>query len=148
MTAPDLPLRYLTAADVTAAMPRLDERLALAERTMTALVADAELPPKIGVHPRPDGSFAHAMPAFLRGADAAGGDDLLGMKWVAGFPANRASGLPAIHGLVVLSDAGDRACRRRSSTAARSPRSGPRPSRAWPSRASRPASRVARRGPR
>ena len=36
---------------------------------MTALVADAELPPKIGVHPRPAGSFAHAMPAFLRGAD-------------------------------------------------------------------------------
>ena len=47
-----------------AAMPDLDERLALAERTLTALVADAELPPKIGVHPRPAGSFAHAMPAL------------------------------------------------------------------------------------
>ena len=55
--------RYLSAADVTAAMPPVEERLALAERTMTALVADAELPPKIGVHPRPAGSFAHAMPA-------------------------------------------------------------------------------------
>ena len=32
-------------------MPPLDERLRLAERTMVALVADAELPPKIGVHP-------------------------------------------------------------------------------------------------
>ena len=50
-------------------MPPLDERLRLAERTMVALVADAELPPKIGVHPRPDGSFAHAMPAHLRGPD-------------------------------------------------------------------------------
>ena len=59
-------IRYLSAADVTAAMPPVAERLELAERTMTALVADAELPPKIGVHPRPDGSFAHAMPAALR----------------------------------------------------------------------------------
>ncbi len=93
--------RYLSAADVTAAMPPVEERLALAERTMTALVADAELPPKIGVHPRPPGSFAHAMPAALRDPR---GDDLLGMKWVAGFPDNRASGLPAIHAIVILTD--------------------------------------------
>ena len=33
------PLRYLAAADVIAAMPPLDERLGLAERTLTALVA-------------------------------------------------------------------------------------------------------------
>ena len=65
-------LRYLAASDVIAAMPSIDERLALAERTMTALVAEAELPPKIGVHPRPEGSFAHAMPAALRGADGRG----------------------------------------------------------------------------
>ena len=49
------------------AMPDLDTRLALAEQTMTALVAGAELPPKIGIHPRPEGSFVHAMPAHLRG---------------------------------------------------------------------------------
>jgi ornithine cyclodeaminase/alanine dehydrogenase-like protein (mu-crystallin family) len=100
----DRPLRYLRAADVEAAMPPLDERLRLAERTMMALVADAELPPKIGVHPRPDGSFAHAMPAQLRGNDPDGGNDLLGMKWIAGFPGNRSQGLPAIHGLVLLAD--------------------------------------------
>jgi alanine dehydrogenase len=105
MTAPDAPpLRYLTAADVTAAMPPLVERLRLAEQTMTALVRDAELPPKIGVHPRPDGSFAHAMPAHLRGADGDGADDLVGMKWIAGFPANRLAQLAAIHGLVILND--------------------------------------------
>jgi ornithine cyclodeaminase/alanine dehydrogenase-like protein (mu-crystallin family) len=104
--APDpLPIRYLSAADVLAAMPDVDERLALAERTMTALVADAELPPKIGVHPRPDGSFAHAMPAHLRGADPDGGDDLLGMKWVAGFGTNSQLGLPAINAVVVINDA-------------------------------------------
>src|SRR3954449_3564215 len=99
------PLRYLDATDVLAAMPDLDERLALAERTLTALVADAELPPKIGVHPRPAGSFAHAMPAHLRGADASGADDLLGMKWVVGFGGNNALGLPAINAVVVLNDA-------------------------------------------
>src|SRR5436190_1483278 len=104
MTAPVPPLRWLSAADVSAAMPPLPERLELAERTMTALVHDAELPPKIGVHPRPDGSFAHAMPAHLRGADPAGADDLLGIKWIAGFPTNRRHDQPTIHGLVVLTD--------------------------------------------
>ena len=44
-------LRYLSVRDVEAAMPPLDERLALAERTMVALVADAELPAKIGGPP-------------------------------------------------------------------------------------------------
>jgi ornithine cyclodeaminase/alanine dehydrogenase-like protein (mu-crystallin family) len=107
MVASDAPpIRYLTAADVSAAMPPLAERLQLAEWTMTALVEHAELPPKIGVHPRPGGSFAHAMPAHLRGADRAGGDDLLGLKWIAGFPANRERGLAAIHGLVLLTDPG------------------------------------------
>jgi ornithine cyclodeaminase/alanine dehydrogenase-like protein (mu-crystallin family) len=97
-------IRYLPAPDVIAAMPDIAERLALAERTMTALVASAELPPKIGVHPRPDGSFAHAMPAYLRGAAADASDDLLGIKWVAGFPDNAARSLPAISAIVVVSD--------------------------------------------
>ena len=96
------PVRYLSAADVTEAMPPIVERLALAERTLIALVADAELPPKIGVHPRATGSFAHAMPAVLRDP---GGADLLWIKWVAGFPDNRISGLPAISAVVILNDA-------------------------------------------
>jgi ornithine cyclodeaminase/alanine dehydrogenase-like protein (mu-crystallin family) len=102
--APDRSLLYLNADDVVAAMPPLEERLRLAERTMIALVEGAELPPKVGLHPRPDGSFAHAMPAYLRGADPGGGDDLLGMKWIAGFPANSGRELPALHGLVLLAD--------------------------------------------
>jgi ornithine cyclodeaminase/alanine dehydrogenase-like protein (mu-crystallin family) len=86
-------------------MPAVAERLDLAERTMTALVADAELPPKIGVHPRPAGSFAHAMPAALRSAGAETADgDLLGIKWVTGFQDNRVKGLPAIHAVVILTD--------------------------------------------
>ena len=48
-------------------MPPLEERLRLAELTMTALAPPGagELPPKIAIHPRPDGSFVHAMPAHL-----------------------------------------------------------------------------------
>lgn len=98
------PLRYLSAADVSVAMPDIDERLSLAERTLTALVADAELPAKIGIHPRPSGAFAHAMPAYLRGEDPDGADDRMGMKWVAGFATNNQRGLPAISAVVVLND--------------------------------------------
>ncbi len=105
MTTQPTPLRYLSAADVLAALAPVEERIALARRTMLALVADAELPPKIGVHPRQPASFGHAMPAYLRGAAADGSDDLLGMKWVVGFPGNNAIDLPAIHGTVLMSDA-------------------------------------------
>lgn len=105
MTTEPTPLRVLSAADVLAALPPVEERIALARRTMLALVRDAELPPKIGVHPRQTASFGHAMPAFLRGAAEDGSEDLLGMKWVVGFPGNNAIGLPAIHGTVVMSDA-------------------------------------------
>ncbi|MEO8570875.1 MAG: hypothetical protein ABI553_04175 [Chloroflexota bacterium] len=99
------PLRYLSASDVEAAMPDIETRLALAETAMTALIADADLPPKIGVHPRPVDSFAHAMPAYLRGAATTGWDDLLGMKWVAGFATNNALELPTVHAVVLLNDA-------------------------------------------
>jgi alanine dehydrogenase len=88
-------------------MPPVAERLDLAERTMTALVADAELPPKIAVHPRQTGSFAHAMPAALRPSATTStttDDDLLGIKWVTGFPENRSKGLPTIHAVVILTD--------------------------------------------
>ena len=106
MTVPRQPgLRYLSATDVAAAMPPLEERLHLAERTMTALAdGSGELPPKIGVHPRPAGAFAHAMPAYLSGSGPTAGGDLLGLKWIAGFSANRTIGIPAIHGIVLLND--------------------------------------------
>jgi alanine dehydrogenase len=92
-------IRYLSADDVDACLPSLDERLALAEEALVALArGDAEMPPKIGIHPRPD-AFVHAMPAYLRGRD------LLGIKWVAGgYPGNAQQG-PAVlrllgHGLL------------------------------------------------
>ncbi len=96
-------LRYLSASDVAAAMPDLPERLRLAAVTLRALAGDADLPAKIGVHPRAEGSFAHAMPAWLRGPEP--GADLLGIKWVTGFPDNRLLGIPAIGATVLLSDA-------------------------------------------
>jgi ornithine cyclodeaminase/alanine dehydrogenase len=97
-------LRYLDADDVAASMPPLAERLALAETTLLGLAGPAELPAKIAVHPRPDGSFAHAMPAFMPGGDPDGSRDQLGMKWVLGFTTNSVLGLPAISGLLLLND--------------------------------------------
>jgi ornithine cyclodeaminase/alanine dehydrogenase-like protein (mu-crystallin family) len=71
---------------------------------MRALGREAESPPKIGVHPRQSGSLAHAMPALLRGEATDGSADLLGAKWITGFPANPGLGLPTYHALVMLND--------------------------------------------
>jgi ornithine cyclodeaminase/alanine dehydrogenase-like protein (mu-crystallin family) len=104
-TVPALPsLRWLSAADVEAAMPSIPDRLSLAERTLVALATPdgAELPPKLAIHPRPAASFVHAMPAIYRGTSLA--DDLVGMKWVAGFATNTAIGWPGISAIVVLND--------------------------------------------
>jgi len=98
-------LRWFNAADVTAAMPPLEERIRLAEVTMTSFARPGavELPPKVALHPRPAASFVHAMPAHLRGADGIGGD-LVGMKWVSGSATNTALGLPGISAVVVVND--------------------------------------------
>ncbi len=98
------PLRHLSAEEVTAAAPPLIERLGLAELVMRALGREAEMPAKIGVHPRQAGSLAHAMPALLPGDASDGSHDLIGMKWIAGFPANPSLGLATYNALVVLND--------------------------------------------
>jgi ornithine cyclodeaminase/alanine dehydrogenase-like protein (mu-crystallin family) len=104
MTQPP-PLLHLAGPDVIAAMPPMRERLALAERALRSLGHGAELPSKIGVHPRPDASWAHAMPAWVPGAEDDAASDLLGVKFVSGFPANGAQGLPALHATLLLCDA-------------------------------------------
>lgn len=98
------PLRWFGAADVAAAMPPLEERLRLAERTLVALATPgaSQLPPKIAIHPRPADSFVHAMPAHLRAGVA--DEDLVGMKWVAGYATNVELGLASISAVVVLND--------------------------------------------
>jgi ornithine cyclodeaminase/alanine dehydrogenase len=92
------PLRYLSAAELERCLPDIDARLNLAAQALRALArGTAEMPPKIGVHPRP-GALLHAMPAWLRDGD------LVGLKWIAAFPDNRSRGLPTINGLMVLND--------------------------------------------
>ena len=56
-----------------------------------------EMPPKPGIHTRPD-AFIHAMPAYIPSVESAG------MKWVSGYPANPDQGLPYISGLLILND--------------------------------------------
>src|SRR5260221_11620280 len=98
------PLRWFGADDVAAAMPPLEERLRLAELTMTSLARPgaSQLPPKIAIHPRPVDSFVHAMPAHLRGGSVA--EDLVGMKWVAGYATNNTVGMASISAVVVLNE--------------------------------------------
>jgi alanine dehydrogenase len=92
-------LLYLSRQEVAELLPDIREQLDLVEATYRALAAGGvELPPKPGVHPRPD-SFIHAMPAYL--AD----EDVAALKWVSGYPANKERGLPYIAGLIVLNDA-------------------------------------------
>jgi ornithine cyclodeaminase/alanine dehydrogenase-like protein (mu-crystallin family) len=91
-------LLYLSRADV--------EGLGLSMREVLRAVDDGfaakgrgltEMPPKPGIHARPD-CFIHAMPAYVREPEVAG------LKWVGGYPPNPAKGLPYITGLLVLND--------------------------------------------
>jgi ornithine cyclodeaminase/alanine dehydrogenase-like protein (mu-crystallin family) len=91
-------LLYLSRADV--------ESVGLDMGTVIDLLATAfeekgkgnvEMPPKPGIHTLPD-AFIHAMPAFIPALQSAG------IKWVGGYPANPARGLPYISGLLVLND--------------------------------------------
>ena len=56
-----------------------------------------EMPPKPGIHTRPD-AFIHAMPAYIPSLEAAG------VKWISGYPGNQEKGLPYITGLLILND--------------------------------------------
>jgi ornithine cyclodeaminase/alanine dehydrogenase-like protein (mu-crystallin family) len=98
------PLLHLGSSDVEAAMPPMTDRLALAERALRSLAGDAQLPAKIGVQPRPQASWAHAMPAWVPGAADDGSHDLLGVKFVSGFPDNARRGMPALHATLLMCD--------------------------------------------
>ena len=90
---------YLSRADVEAVgvpMPEIIDALDEAFRQHGE--GKVEMPPKPGVHSRPD-AFIHAMPCYIPGAEA------IGVKWVAGYPDNPQRGLPYISGLLVLNDA-------------------------------------------
>ena len=92
------PLRYLPSGELDRCMPTVTERLDLAATALTALSRGrAEMPAKIGVHPRP-GALLHAMPAWLKDGD------LVGLKWVSAYPGGNAT-VPAVNALMVLNDA-------------------------------------------
>lgn len=80
-------------------MPAFAEQVDLVGATYRSMAAGhVELPPKPGVHPRPD-AFIHAMPAYLEDSDVAA------IKWVSGYPSNQALGLPYISGLMIVNEA-------------------------------------------
>lgn len=60
-------------------------------------MGNVEMPPKPGIHTRPD-AFIHAMPAYIPSIGSAG------MKFVSGYPENQKIGLPYITGLLILND--------------------------------------------
>jgi ornithine cyclodeaminase/alanine dehydrogenase-like protein (mu-crystallin family) len=89
---------YLSRADVEAVDLGMGEIIAALETMFLEKSAGrVEMPPKPGIHPAAD-AFIHAMPAFIPALRSAG------VKWVSGFPANQAKGLPYISGLIVLND--------------------------------------------
>ena len=91
-------LLYLSRAQVADLLPPLQEQLDLVEQTYRSMASgDVELPPKPGIHPRPN-AFVHAMPAHLRG------QDIVVLKWIAGYRTNKARGLPYLNGLIILND--------------------------------------------
>lgn len=91
-------LLYLSRADVEAVgvtMREIIDALEVAFREHGQ--GHVEMPPKPGVHSRPD-AFIHAMPAYIPALHA------IGLKWVSGYPDNPQKGLPYISGLVILND--------------------------------------------
>lgn len=91
-------LPYLAHDDIVGMDLPLGDVFAAVERAFVEHAKGAiEMPPKIGVHPRP-GTFIHAMPAFIPALGACG------VKWVSGFPENVERGLPTIAGLMILND--------------------------------------------
>ena len=89
---------YLSRRDVEAIQLPMQEIIdALDEMFKEKGRGKVEMPPKPGIHTQPD-AFIHAMPAYIPSLQAAG------VKWVSGYPANQAKGLPYITGLLILND--------------------------------------------
>jgi ornithine cyclodeaminase/alanine dehydrogenase-like protein (mu-crystallin family) len=95
-------MQYFSASAVDAAMPPIDEQLDLAERALRNVGHGSQIPGKVAIHPRAKASFGYAMPAYDPGLGP--GNEVLGMKWVTGYPTNSEQGLPAISSLVLLND--------------------------------------------
>lgn len=89
---------YLSRADVEAVSLDMPTIINLLEQAFKEKGAGkVEMPPKPGIHTRPD-AFIHAMPAYIPSLHSAG------IKWVSGYPDNQSKGLPYISGLLILND--------------------------------------------
>lgn len=89
---------YLSRRDVESlAVPMTEIIDALEQMFREKGAGRVEMPPKPGIHPRPD-AFIHAMPAYIPLIGVSG------LKWVAGYPENQEKGLPYISGLLILND--------------------------------------------
>lgn len=89
---------YLSRADVESVNLSMKEIIDLLEKAFLEKGnGKVEMPPKPGIHTRPD-AFIHAMPAYIPSMRSAG------IKWVSGYPENFKRGLPYISGLMVLND--------------------------------------------
>src|SRR3990172_9323192 len=89
---------YLSRADVESInLPMTEIIDALESMFREKGNGKVEMPPKPGIHTRPN-AFIHAMPAYIPSLESAG------MKWVSGYPANQEKGLPYISGLLILND--------------------------------------------
>ena len=89
---------YLSRKDVEAInLPMMEIIDALEAMFKEKGNGKVEMPPKPGIHTRPN-AFIHAMPAYIPSLESAG------MKWVSGYPSNQAKGLPYISGVLILND--------------------------------------------
>jgi ornithine cyclodeaminase/alanine dehydrogenase len=89
---------YLSRKDVeTVNIPMSDIIEALNKMFLEKGEGRVEMPPKPGIHTRPD-AFIHAMPAYIPSMEAAG------VKWISGYPENQKKNLPYINGLLILND--------------------------------------------
>lgn len=92
------PLLYLSRDDIEKLALPIDQIITALEQMFREKgQGRTEMPPKPGIHTRPD-AFIHAMPAYIPSLGAAG------IKWISGYPENHRQGLPYITGLLILND--------------------------------------------
>lgn len=91
--------RYLSQEDIVGLnIPYIDVINAVEQVMADFSNGLCQLPVKIHVNTRP-GTYINAMPSYVGGVGEA-----TGLKWVAGYPENRAKGIPVTWGLMVMND--------------------------------------------
>lgn len=91
--------RYLSQEDILALDISYMDVINIVEGAMSEFgKGTCQLPVKIHVNTRPQ-TYINAMPAYI-----GGNYDVTGMKWVAGYPENRAKGLPVTWGIMAMND--------------------------------------------